>query len=262
MDNGSLDRWLFRDTVLEWAVRYQIALDTAQGLCYLHRDCRHKIVHLDVKPQNILLDDRFRARVADFGLSKLFDRDMSQVMTRMRGTPGYLAPEWLLQMGITEKCDVFSYGMVLLEIVSGRRNIDVCETPARWYFPAWAVQCLQEQSWREIVDAQIQSSLTADDWEQMKKVVAIAMWCIQDAPRMRPSMARVVQMLEGVVEVDAAPLHYEFLHIASGEAPPSPISTPSVPTSAAERGHGPRMEMKALKGSYCEPDSQLSLSPR
>jgi serine/threonine protein kinase len=103
MDNGSLDRWLFRDTVLEWAVRYQIALDTAQGLCYLHRDCRHKIVHLDVKPQNILLDGRFRAKVADFGLSKLFDRDMSQVMTRMRGTPGYLAPEWLLQTGITEK---------------------------------------------------------------------------------------------------------------------------------------------------------------
>lgn len=232
MTNGSLDRWLFGDTVLEWAARYQIAMDTAQGLCYLHRDCRHKIIHLGVKPQNILLDDRFHAKVAVFGMSKLFDRDTSQVVTRMRGTPGYLAPEWLLQTGITEKCDVWSYGMVLLEILSGRRNVDVHESPQKWYLSAWAVQCMQEKSWHEIIDVRIQGSLTPEDWEHVKRVLMIAMWCIQDAPHMRPSMAKVVQMLEGVVDVDHAPLHYDFLHMVSGDAPPDSSMTSTYTRSA------------------------------
>ena len=129
MSNGSLDRWLFRDAVLDWPTRYQIAVDTGKGLAYLHDDCRHTIIHLDVKPQNILLDDKFRAKVADFGMSKLFEEEMTEVVTRMHGTPGYLAPEWLLQTGITVKCDMYNYGMVLLEIVGGRKNIDMNQVP-------------------------------------------------------------------------------------------------------------------------------------
>ncbi|MFS8000982.1 putative protein kinase RLK-Pelle-SD-2b family [Helianthus anomalus] len=126
MSNGSLDKWIYhgvREQILEWECRKKMILDIAKGLAYLHEECRQKIIHLDIKPQNILLDDDFNAKVSDFGLSKLIDRNQSQVMTTMRGTPGYLAPEWLSSV-ITEKVDVYSFGIVLLEILCGRKNFD------------------------------------------------------------------------------------------------------------------------------------------
>ncbi|KAL9993883.1 putative protein kinase RLK-Pelle-SD-2b family [Helianthus debilis subsp. tardiflorus] len=113
MSNGSLDRWIClgnREHILEWQCRKKIILDIAKGLAYLHEECMQKIIHLDIKPQNILLDKDFNAKVSDFGLSKLINRDQSQVMTRMRGTPGYMAPEWLSSV-ITEKVDVYSFGI-------------------------------------------------------------------------------------------------------------------------------------------------------
>ncbi|MBA0813454.1 hypothetical protein Gohar_027302 [Gossypium harknessii] len=112
MANGSLDRWIFnknQDLSLDWQVRKKIILDIAKGLAYLHEDCNRKIIHLDIKPQNILLDENFNAKVSDFGLSKLIEKDQSQVVTSMRGTPGYMAPEWL-SLVITEKVDVYSFG--------------------------------------------------------------------------------------------------------------------------------------------------------
>lgn len=133
MSNGSLDWWIYhgeREHVLEWECRKKIILEI-KGLAYLHQDCRQKIVHLDIKPQNILLDNNFNAKVSDFGLSKLIDRNQTQVMTTMRGTPGYLAPEWLSSV-ITEKVDVYSFGIVFLEILCGRKNFD---------------RSLQEESW-------------------------------------------------------------------------------------------------------------------
>uniref|UniRef100_A0A2N9HRB8 Receptor-like serine/threonine-protein kinase n=1 Tax=Fagus sylvatica TaxID=28930 RepID=A0A2N9HRB8_FAGSY len=126
MSNGSLDRWVFHknpEKLLDWEHRKKIVLDIARGLTYLHEECRQKIVHLDIKPHNILLDENFNAKVSDFGLSKLVDRDQSQVVTNMRGTPGYMAPEWV-SLVITEKVDVYSFGVVLLEILCGRRNFD------------------------------------------------------------------------------------------------------------------------------------------
>lgn len=97
MSRGSLDKWIFHENsnfCLDWKTRKKIVLDIPKGLAYLHGDCRQRIAHLDVKPQNILLDDNFNAKVSDFGLSKLINRDQSQVVTRIRGTLGYLAPEW------------------------------------------------------------------------------------------------------------------------------------------------------------------------
>ncbi|KAG8364584.1 hypothetical protein BUALT_Bualt18G0012500 [Buddleja alternifolia] len=124
--NGSLDKWIYsssRDTSLEWSSRRKIILDIAKGLSYLHEDCRQKIIHLDIKPQNILLDENYNAKITDFGLSKLIDRNQSRVVTTMRGTPGYLAPEWLSAV-ITEKVDVYSFGVVVLEILCGRKNFE------------------------------------------------------------------------------------------------------------------------------------------
>ncbi|XWS41103.1 hypothetical protein CRYUN_Cryun17cG0052000 [Craigia yunnanensis] len=129
MCNGSLDQWIFhknKELALSWQTRKKIILDIAKGLAYPHEDCKQKIIHLDIKPQNILLDENFNAKVSDFGLSKLIGRNQSQVVTTMTGTPGYMAPAWLSSV-ITEKVDVYSFGIVVLEILCGRRNLDRTE---------------------------------------------------------------------------------------------------------------------------------------
>ncbi|TVU01146.1 hypothetical protein EJB05_53393, partial [Eragrostis curvula] len=123
MPNGSLAN-LFGSTplTLSWHVRFQIALGIAKGSSYMHEECRSCIIHCDIKPENVLLDASFMPKIADFGLAKLVGRDFSRVLTTMRGTVGYLAPEWMSGTAITSKADVFSYGMMLFEIVSGNRN--------------------------------------------------------------------------------------------------------------------------------------------
>lgn len=133
------------------------------------------------------------------------------MMTNMRGSRGYLAPEWLWQAGISVKCDIYSYGMVLLEMVSGRKNMVVHASLERCYFLSWAVRRMQDQTWDEVLDMELQRFMVLEDWAQVKKVVKIAMWCIQDSPQVRPTMATVVQMLEGAVEVDDPPLQFDFL---------------------------------------------------
>ena len=135
--NGSLDCWIFplrenharRGGCLPWSLRYKVAIDVARELSYLRHDCRRRVLHLDVKPENILLDENYKALVSDFDLSTLAGKDVSQVMTTMRGTRGYLAPEWFLERGVSEKTDSYSYGMVLVEIVGGRRNVSRVEDP-------------------------------------------------------------------------------------------------------------------------------------
>ncbi|KAH1074039.1 hypothetical protein J1N35_026367 [Gossypium stocksii] len=147
MPKGSLDAHLFHESnsdALDWKTRYQIALGTARGLVYLHKKCRDCIIHCDIKPVNILLDAEFCPKVADFGLAKLVRQDFSRVLTTMRGTRGYLAPEWILGMAITAKADVYSYGMMLLEIVSGRRNSQQSEDGKVRFIPTWAASLITE----------------------------------------------------------------------------------------------------------------------
>ncbi|XP_077241973.1 receptor-like protein kinase 4 [Tasmannia lanceolata] len=125
MPNGPLSVFLRRDgPSLSWDVRFGVAVGTARGIAYLHEECRDCIIHCDIKPENILLDGEFSAQVSDFGLAKLVGRDFSRVMTTMRGTWGYVAPEWISGVAITAKADVYSYGMTLLEIIGGRRNVE------------------------------------------------------------------------------------------------------------------------------------------
>ena len=218
MENGSLDCFLFNKNLLEegenvvsldWLTRLNIAISTARGLAYLHDDCREKILHLDIKPQNILLDKNFVAKVADFGLAKLTKRDQSLVMTQMRGTPGYLAPEWLLLGAVTEKADVYSYGMVLLELISGRCNVDRSLDTDTWFYPAWASQKYCVGEIMELVDMRLQCSGPSQD--EVLKVLQIAFWCIQEDETRRPPMGFVVQMLEGHIEVPEPPIDFHFL---------------------------------------------------
>ncbi|PIN24333.1 Serine/threonine protein kinase [Handroanthus impetiginosus] len=217
--NGSLSNWIFpqnrasssqRSGCLSWDLRCRVALDVAKALSYLHRDCRSCILHLDVKPENILIDESYHALVSDFGLSKLKGKEESRVVTNIRGTRGYLAPEWLLENGVSEKCDVYSYGMVLLEIIGGRRNIRVLEQGHHSskkkfdFFPKTVIEKLREGRLMEIVDERLAEGGGINE-EELKRMVMVALWCIQEKPKVRPSMAEVVEMLERRLLVEDPP---------------------------------------------------------
>ncbi|KAJ0247388.1 G-type lectin S-receptor-like serine/threonine-protein kinase SD2-5 [Hirschfeldia incana] len=204
---GSLERWIFRrrdgDIPLDWDTRFNIAVGTAKGLAYLHEDCDARIIHCDIKPENILLDDNFNAKVSDFGLAKLMAREQSHVFTTMRGTRGYLAPEWITNYAISEKSDVYSYGMVLLELIGGRKNYDPSESSEKCHFPSYAFKMMEEGTLLEIVDEKMKN-VDVDD-ERVQRAMKTALWCIQEDMHLRPSMSKVVQMLEGVFPVVQPP---------------------------------------------------------
>ncbi|KAL6893639.1 hypothetical protein ACP4OV_007737 [Aristida adscensionis] len=207
MPNRSLDVNLFKanETVLDWNLRYQIAIGVARGLAYLHTGCRDCIIHCDIKPENILLDSSFVPKIADFGMAKVLGREFSYALTTMRGTIGYLAPEWISGVAVTPKVDVYSYGMVLFEIVSGRRNSsqEYFDGDYSTFFPVQVARKLVNGEIASLVDANLHGDVSLDEVERICKV---ACWCIQDNEFDRPSMAEVVQFLEGVLEVDMPPM--------------------------------------------------------
>ncbi|KAJ9555088.1 hypothetical protein OSB04_009702 [Centaurea solstitialis] len=200
MANGSLDRWIFGKFLMDWDTRYNIAIGTAKGLAYLHEDCDVKIIHCDIKPENVLLNENFLAKVSDFGLAKLMTREESHVFTTLRGTRGYLAPEWITNYAISEKSDVYSYGMVLLEIISGRKNYSSSEISQ---FPSYAFKMMEEGKVEVIVDEKMKVDVND---ERVAVATRVALWCIQDDMNLRPSMTKVVQMLEGLSPVPTPPV--------------------------------------------------------
>ncbi|XP_061340995.1 G-type lectin S-receptor-like serine/threonine-protein kinase SD2-5 [Gastrolobium bilobum] len=209
MANGSLDKWIFKknkgEFLLDWDTRFNIALGTAKGLAYLHEDCDSKIVHCDIKPENVLLDDHFMAKVSDFGLAKLMNREQSHVFTTLRGTRGYLAPEWITNYAISEKSDVYSYGMVLLEIIGGRKNYDPSETTEKSHFPNYAFKMMEEGKLKDILDSELKIN---DRDDRVHCAIKVALWCIQEDMSLRPSMTKVAQMLEGLCTVPKPPTSY------------------------------------------------------
>ncbi|XP_024543341.1 G-type lectin S-receptor-like serine/threonine-protein kinase At1g34300 [Selaginella moellendorffii] len=201
MPNGSLDKLLFLDS---WASRFNIALGIARGITYLHDECQECILHCDIKPQNILLDESFCPKVADFGLAKLMKRERALSVTTVRGTRGYLAPEWISNLPITTKVDVYSFGMVLLEIISGREKYlmtisAINSENNRWCLSDWAYNMYQAGDLESIVDKKlVQEEVNV---VQFKRLLKVALWCIQHDANARPSMGKVVQMMEDIVQV-------------------------------------------------------------
>ncbi|KAK6115558.1 hypothetical protein DH2020_007827 [Rehmannia glutinosa] len=197
MNHGSLDKILFGNgPVLEWGERVEIAIGAARGLAYLHSGCEPKIIHCDVKPENILLQNNFQAKISDFGLSKFLSLEESCIFATMRGTRGYLAPEWLTSSTISDKTDVYSFGMVLLEIVSGRKNCLSSSTHGISYFPLHALEMHEQGRYLELVDPRIHGRVTNEDVE---KLVRVALCCVHQEQGLRPTMVNVVAMLEGEI---------------------------------------------------------------
>ncbi|XP_043690068.1 G-type lectin S-receptor-like serine/threonine-protein kinase At2g19130 [Telopea speciosissima] len=241
MPKGSLDSHMFHKTrdsdVLDWKTRYQIAIGTARGLTYLHEKCRDCIIHCDIKPGNILLDAEFCPKVADFGLAKLVGREFSRVLTTMRGTRGYLAPEWISGVAITTKADVYSYGMMLFEIISGRRNSDQPDGENVGFFPSWAATKINEDGEiLSLLDYRLEGNA---DIAELTRVCKVACWCVQDEEAHRPSMGLVVQILEGVVDVSAPPIPRTLQSLAENHEHIVFFAEPSSNQSSRARSPSP-----------------------
>ncbi|KAJ9164288.1 hypothetical protein P3X46_023884 [Hevea brasiliensis] len=199
LPNESLEKFIFSTKgnkhVLGWEKLLNIALGVAKGIEYLHQGCEQRILHFDIKPHNILLDDNFNPKISDFGLAKLCSKDQSAVsMTACRGTMGYIAPEVFSRNfgNVSCKSDVYSFGMLLLEMVGGRKNIDLeVENTSQIYFPEWIYNHLEQGEELRICIVE------KGDSEIAKKLAIVGIWCIQWHPVNRPSMKTVIQMLEG-----------------------------------------------------------------
>ncbi|KAM2927811.1 hypothetical protein COP2_035125 [Malus domestica] len=181
---------------LDWPSRKRIALGSARGLSYLHDHCDPKIIHRDVKAANILLDEEFEAVVGDFGLAKLMDYKDTHVTTAVRGTIGHIAPEYLSTGKSSEKTDVFGYGIMLLELITGQRAFDLARlaNDDDVMLLDWVKGLLKEKKLEMLVDPDLQSNYVEAEVEQL---IQVALLCTQGSPMDRPKMSEVVRMLEG-----------------------------------------------------------------
>ncbi|KAL5567255.1 hypothetical protein UlMin_030419 [Ulmus minor] len=209
MSNGSLSSFLFGTSRPNWSHRMQIAMGIARGLFYLHEECSNQIIHCDIKPQNVLLDDYLTARIADFGLAKILKMDQTRTTTQIRGTRGYVAPEWFRNMPVTTKVDVYSYGILLLELVCCRKNFDAGATDENQMILAdWAYDCYIDGKLDQLMENDDEAK---HDMKRVEKFVMVAIWCIQEDPSLRPTMKKVTQMLEGTIQVSIPPNPSSFI---------------------------------------------------
>lgn len=216
MENGSLDQYLFdKEYKIEWKKLHEIAIGTAKGIRYLHEECQQRIIHYDIKPGNVLLDARFSPKVADFGLAKLCNREITHMSNAGgRGTPGYAAPEMWMPCPVTHKCDVYSFGMLLFEIVGRRRNLDINETESQEWFPKRVWEKFDNQQLHEMASS---CGIEEEDRENAERMCKVALWCVQYQPDERPPISKVVKMLEGEMEI--TPPKNPFLHMISSSQP-------------------------------------------
>ncbi|KAK2429587.1 PR5 receptor kinase [Trifolium repens] len=217
MSNGSLDNFIYKKEPrnigsLSWEKLYEIAKGIARGLDYLHRGCNTRILHFDIKPHNILLDENFCPKISDFGLAKFCPKRESIIsMSNARGTIGYIAPEVCNRQfgGVSQKSDVYSYEMMVLEMTGVRKKIDNQDNQTSEYFPDWIYNKLEMDN-----DLRIDGVMATKDDEIARGMTIVGLWCIQTFPNNRPTISRVIEMLEG--------------NIKSLEIPPKPmLSSPT-----------------------------------
>ncbi|XP_074308313.1 LEAF RUST 10 DISEASE-RESISTANCE LOCUS RECEPTOR-LIKE PROTEIN KINASE-like 2.4 [Silene latifolia] len=207
MANGSLEKFLYTGGEsdndhhsLGWETLFEIAIGVARGLEYLHRGCNTRILHFDIKPHNILLDENFCPKISDFGLSKSCPQKDSLIsMSEARGTIGYIAPEVFLKSfgGVSYKSDVYSYGMLVLEMVGCRRKVYLeGEISSEQSFPDWIYRQLEAGD----EENEEESGLIHEEMEMQRKMIVVSLWCVKTNPSSRPPMSKVVEMLEGTPE--------------------------------------------------------------
>ncbi|AES80589.1 receptor-like kinase [Medicago truncatula] len=202
MPKGSLDKFIYKSEFpnaicdFDWNTLFRIAIGIAKGLEYLHQGCSSRILHLDIKPQNILLDEDFCPKISDFGLAKICQRKDSIVsILGARGTIGYMAPEIFSRAfgGVSYRSDVYSYGMLILEMIGGRKNYDTGGScTSEMYFPDWIYKDLEQGN--TLLNC---STISEEENDMIRKITLVSLWCIQTKPSDRPPMNKVIEMLQG-----------------------------------------------------------------
>ncbi|KAK4594503.1 hypothetical protein RGQ29_018260 [Quercus rubra] len=203
LENNSLAQTLFggsqSNIYLNWQTRSKICIGIARGLAFLHEEVRPHVIHGDIKASNILLDKDLTPKISDFGSVKLISSNVIHVSTRVAGTIGYLAPECVISGQLTRKSDIYSFGVLLVEIVSGRRNIDIRLSIEEQYLLERTWELYERQELVGLVDTALNGDF---DVEEACKFLKIGLLCTQDAPKLRPSMSTVVKMLTGKMDLD------------------------------------------------------------
>ncbi|KAG6549187.1 hypothetical protein Mapa_009173 [Marchantia paleacea] len=190
------------DSLLDWRRRMSIAIGSAEGLAYLHHFATPHIIHRDVKASNVLLDSNFDAQVADFGFAKLIPDGATHVTTRVKGTLGYLAPEYAMWGKVSESCDVYSFGILLLELLSGKKPIEKLGPGTKRTIVEWAAPLVFHGKLDELVDPKLNGKF---EEEELRRVVKVATMCAQNTPENRPTMLEVVELLKGEDKESSAP---------------------------------------------------------
>ncbi|KAL6511240.1 hypothetical protein OROMI_034914 [Orobanche minor] len=204
LENNCLARALFgreeQKLNLDWSTRQKICTGIAKGLAYLHEESRLKIVHRDIKATNVLLDKDLNAKISDFGLAKLDEEENTHISTRIAGTVGYMAPEYAMRGYLTDKADVYSFGIVALEIVSGKSNTNYRPKEEFVYLLDWAYVLQEQGNLLDLVDPSLGSNYSKDEALRM---LNLSLLCANPSPTLRPSMSSVVSMLKGKIKVQA-----------------------------------------------------------
>ncbi|XP_058091866.1 cysteine-rich receptor-like protein kinase 42 isoform X2 [Magnolia sinica] len=229
--NKSLDHFLFKKKKtqsLSWQQRFDVIVGTAKGLAYLHDGTGTRIIHRDIKTSNILLDENLRAKIADFGLARCFSADQTHLSTGIAGTLGYMAPEYLVRGQLTEKADVYSFGVLVLEIVCGRKNSVYVEESSSILQMVW--KHYQSNTLPESVDEYLKDHFPA---KEASNVLQIGLLCTQASVSLRPSMSEVVKMLTETDYPIPLPMQPPFLNASSADTNATSISA-SFPSSESQ----------------------------
>ncbi|KAF2918537.1 hypothetical protein DAI22_08g064600 [Oryza sativa Japonica Group] len=264
MENGSLDRAILgkASLKLDWRTRFEICVGIARGLAYLHEESSTRIVHRDIKTSNVLLDANLNPKISDFGLARHYNDSMTHVSTGVAGTLGYLAPEYAMMGHLTEKADVFAFGIVAMEIIAGRPNFDDSVEDDKKYLLGWA-WCLHENKQPlEILDPK----LTEFNQEEVMRVINVILLCTMGLPHQRPPMSKVVSILtediETVeVEANARPSYIPQSQIRSENDGfiAGYFSGSSIQQSSGTQGSMP--SSSSSKPKFHRDTSPLALSP-
>ncbi|XP_021284602.1 probable serine/threonine-protein kinase At1g01540 [Herrania umbratica] len=197
VDNGNLEQWLHGDvgpcSPLTWEIRMNIVLGTAKGLTYLHEGLEPKVVHRDIKSSNILLDKQWTPRVSDFGLAKLLGSERSYVTTRVMGTFGYVAPEYASTGMLNERSDVYSFGILLMEIISGRNPVDYSRPQGEVNLVEWLKTMVTNRNAEGVLDPRLPEKPSS---RALKRALLVALRCVDPNAQKRPKMGHVIHMLE------------------------------------------------------------------